>query len=345
LERIRAEKTIRFHQALKWAAGLLCALGLGIAAFIHLNPGTEARELAARETAIRNGTEWLAAAQSDAGSWKAEEWGGQKKYTVGITGLALVSLLHAHDDPVEGPFAPHIARAIDFLRSRQLPGGNYGDIYRTGLYNHAIATLALLEAYRMQPDDELKKSLDRAIHFTLNRKNGTAGWDYVAPRSPSNDSGGSFWPLMVLEQARHLGWRQVADARDRGYLELKQIIDASEPAGMLQTITAMSVWCFSDTGEDTSGFEDRFFANCETIIRGDDRSLDFYRSYFLAQGLASIQQPDSRSLITRLQTDILKRQDAAGSWGVKDHWSSVGGKIYTTTMATMTLMVNDPGKI
>jgi hypothetical protein len=68
---------------------------------------------------------------------------------------------------------------------------------------------------------------------------------------------------------------------------------------------------------------------------------DFYRSYFLASALNAGSTEEYGELLANLQNlIILERRPASentGSWDPVGRWSNIGGRLYTTTMATLSL--------
>jgi hypothetical protein len=82
----------------------------------------------------------------------------------------------------------------------------------------------------------------------------------------------------------------------------------------------------------------------EAALRAEE-DLDFYRWYFLAHALNAETRTDFAPILTRLQDSLVARREHAesynGTWAPDDRWGSVGGRIYSTSMATLCLAVND----
>ena len=73
-----------------------------------------------------------------------------------------------------------------------------------GMYAHAIATLALCEAYGQTRDSKLKEPAQRAVNFILAAQDPKGGgWRY-SPRQPG-DTTVTGWQLMSLKSAKTAG--------------------------------------------------------------------------------------------------------------------------------------------
>jgi hypothetical protein len=77
--------------------------------------------------------------------------------------------------------------------------------------------------------------------------------------------------------------------------------------------------------------------------RGPTRDRNFYYWYYGSLALMQLQDDRWEKWNAQLRDDLVKRQktrgDAAGSWDPKGKWADRGGRVYSTTMATLTLEV------
>lgn len=188
------------------------------------------------EDAVARGLAYLARIQDPGGFWgDGERFDPKYGYVcVGNTGLALLAFLGAGHTPAGGgPYADHVARAIDFLLAVQgQRSGHFGD---TGPYSHAIATYALAEAYALERDARLRAPIEAAVAHLLAAQDRRSdprrlgGWGYFYPSLEPGERGDDGWPrtsvsawcVMALESAR-LGGIEVpaaALAAARGFFE------------------------------------------------------------------------------------------------------------------------------
>ena len=79
------------------------------------------------------------------------ECSGEGSYdwcTPGVTGLCLLAFLGSGHTLDDGKYSDVVQRAVGYLRAIQDPDGCYGARDGHYMYNHAIATLAMAEAFR-----------------------------------------------------------------------------------------------------------------------------------------------------------------------------------------------------
>ncbi|MFV1957823.1 MAG: hypothetical protein ACC662_00275 [Planctomycetota bacterium] len=138
------------------------------------------REAPRRRGAVRRGLDWLAAHQAKSGSWEVVE--GKTFYGAGVTGLALSAFLSAGATGKDAsPYADAVARGLAWLVSVQDREGCVGPrSSQHFIYNHAYATLALVEAYGLTGDERWKKAAQRGLDFSFFARNPGAAWRYGA---------------------------------------------------------------------------------------------------------------------------------------------------------------------
>jgi hypothetical protein len=131
--------------------------------------------------------------------------GWEQTTDVGLTGLALLAFVGAGYDHREGQYRDTCRMAIQYLRRVQENDGCFGpkedDHF---IYNHAIAAMAVAEAYGLSLDPVLKPMADRAIDFILRAQNPGLGWRYgVQPGQ--NDSSVTGWMVLALKSCLMAG--------------------------------------------------------------------------------------------------------------------------------------------
>ncbi|MDF1667298.1 MAG: terpene cyclase/mutase family protein, partial [Planctomycetota bacterium] len=146
-----------------------------------------------RNKIIEAGLRWLRDHQSPDGHWDAENWqshckkgrcegpghdAGSKRYNVGVTSLALLSFLGNGHTHRFGKYKNKLARAMRWLTRQQKSDGSIGFHEGEEIYNHAMATMALCEAFAMSRDFKFKKPAQRAVDFCIRAQNPGQGWKY-----------------------------------------------------------------------------------------------------------------------------------------------------------------------
>ena len=165
------------------------------------------------------GLRWLAAHQSPSGKWGATEFAdwcdgkpilgdafrpvglGQAVNDVGLTGLALLAFLGAGHTARTSDYALTVKKGLQFLTSAQDAEGCIGP--RTSqqfIYGHAVASLALLEAYGMTRSPLLEQPCQKALDFIATSRNPYFAWRYGV-KPGDNDTSITVWMVMALRSA------------------------------------------------------------------------------------------------------------------------------------------------
>lgn len=160
------------------------------------------------EAAVDAALAWLARSQERAGNWLVQRWDGSitdEEGTVGVTGLATLAFLGAGHSEKAGEHAAAVLRAVGYLMSRQ---GRDGAI-KSG-YSHAIAGLALAEAYGLARVPATGAAAQKAAGHSVRVHQGPdGGWRY-SPKQPG-DMSVTGWFVQQLKAAKDAGLR--VDAR------------------------------------------------------------------------------------------------------------------------------------
>jgi hypothetical protein len=171
-----------------------------------------------------NALRWFKRHQSADGRWDADGYfrnctaDGEKcepgkdqsgDTDVALTGYAVLCFLGDGNDHKIGTYSSVVRRGLEYLINNQKPDGLLGQRN----YEHAIATMALAQAYGMSPDPWLREPVQKAVDVILARQNrdkaATApydrlGWDYGAPTG-RNDASVTGWNVMALKAANIAG--------------------------------------------------------------------------------------------------------------------------------------------
>jgi hypothetical protein len=147
------------------------------------------------EAAIDRAQEWLVKQQRPNGSW------GNCN---GRNGLACMALMCNGNTPGHGKYGAKVAQGIDFIIGSQHENG-YLVVGDTGnMYQHALATLALVEAYGMSQNPAIREAVIKAVDLILSAQNQTGGWRYT-PTSQDADLSVTVMQTMALRAAVEVG--------------------------------------------------------------------------------------------------------------------------------------------
>ena len=174
------------------------------------------------EKAVEDGLSWLIRHQRVDGGWSLEFHGqcvdqGCPAHASGrlidsdtaATGLALLPLLAAgHTHTKKCRYQSQVRQGLGWLLEHQQ---STGELYLGGpgiarMYSHAIATMALCEAYGLSQDPALRPAAQKAIGFIIDAQNvETGGWRYQPGQAGDTSVFG--WQMFALRSARLSGLR------------------------------------------------------------------------------------------------------------------------------------------
>ena len=150
----------------------------------------EAGGTEASEAAVARGLEWLAAHQNPDGSWSLHNFQANCKHPACTeagsvhsdpagTGIALLPFLGAGHTPESAKHGKTVKRAIQWLVEQQRVDGTWlAPQDPKPMYGHAIATIALCEAYGMTRDPKLLAPAQKAIDYIVKSQSAAGGWRY-----------------------------------------------------------------------------------------------------------------------------------------------------------------------
>lgn len=168
--------------------------------------------------AVEAALEWLAAHQSPDGQWEAEGFDGwcdrknaagqdplghgKAQYDVGVTGLALLAFLGAgYTNRSNHRHGKVVGDGLRYLKNVQDKEGCFGNRkYGHYVYNHAIAAIAMVEAFRATGSAIYVNPAKRAVDFVLLARNPSGGWRYgIQP--DEEDTSITGWMALALASA------------------------------------------------------------------------------------------------------------------------------------------------
>jgi hypothetical protein len=173
------------------------------------------------EQAVADGLAWLAAHQRPDGMWDREHFERRcpradpcpgfardrlgHDLNIGVSGLATLAFLGAGYTHEDGLYARTVTRAFEYILAQQTVDGTFSPDSTVQMYNDAVATLAVAEAYLATNDPIFETPLRRAVaHLARSQQRG-GGWDYSARQTGRNDTSITGWVLMAIKSAQAAG--------------------------------------------------------------------------------------------------------------------------------------------
>ncbi len=338
------------------------------------------------EGAVELGLRWLADHQDvDAdGRWDCDNFmrhdlagarcdgAGQPLHDVGVTGLAVLAFLQSgyldRDDRRGSKYARNVRAGLRYLIRTQSDDGLFGT--RTAhdfMYDHAIATLAMCEAFWRTRNPRYKRPAHAALGFLARARNPLLAWRYE-PRGGENDTSVTGWCVMALKSGKYAGLEVDPDAFEGARLWIDHMTDPDTgrvgyndrgglparpagrqdrfPAEKSQSMTAVGILCRILAGEDprTSEMVRKGAELCrKSPPLWDDGSLDMYYWYFGTLALSRVGGECWTKWNDEMKAAIVANQrpkDAgpfAGSWDPVGAWGEDGGRVYSTALMVLCL--------
>lgn len=270
-----------------------------------------------------------------------------------LTGLSLLAYLGAGYTHTDGKYADTVARGLDFLIRNQRPDGDLrGRSVAVGMYCHAMASLAICEAFALTGDERLKKPAASAIQFLVDSQaQGGAAWRYE-PKAPVGDTSILGWVVLALRSGRSMGFN-VPDNCIQGIQAWLDGVQSGKSGGL----SKYQPWKDVTPTMTAEAWVCRFFLNLDANPKRSRESADYllehgpdrdpYNLYYWYYGTLSMYQQgggDWEKWNSLVRDRIVRKQKTkghqAGSWDPDDSsWGTYGGRIYCTALATLSLEV------
>ena len=338
------------------------------------------------------GLRWLGRHQNPDGSWSSAEFAGRCRDSSctgkgepgldeGVTSLAVLAFLGAGYSPLSQGEMVHfndpgtpisagktVKRGLQFLLARQDAEGCIGQRGPKFIYQHALATLVLCEAYGMTCSSVLREPAQKAVDFLVAAQNRGAGWRYGVQGGES-DTSVTGWAVMALASAETsdvsfprsaydgaLAWMDRATEQGPfprvGYTEAGSgkvyIPGRNEAFADHPTMSAIGLLSRMFIKKD------RRDATLASSLLADppewkEHRIDFYSWYYSTLALYQFAGPSGyhwkkwsdpiKSVLVANQR-VLKNGCETGSWDpAVDRWGCEGGRVYATAINTLTLEI------
>jgi len=342
------------------------------------------------ENAVELGLKWLADHQDvDAnGMWDSDDFmkhdppedkcdgPGQALYDVGVSGLALLAFLGAgytdRGTAKENQYAKNVRAGLRYLMTNQDDEGCFGTrASQHFMYNHAIATLAMCEAYWMTRNPRYKKPAQEGLNFIARARNPYLAWRYE-PRGGENDSSVTGWMVMALKSGKFGGLEIDPDAFEGARQWIDKMTDpefgqvgynmpggaSARPEGLqdkfppekTHAMTAVGILTRIFLGEDPRSSKliklgADLCLERPPVWNPDDGSIDMYYWYYATLAIFQVGGAHWKKWNEAMTDAIVKNQHPkgsgarTGSWDPIGPWGPDGGRVYATAVLVMCLEV------
>ncbi len=176
---------------------------------------TQAGELL-RTTAFDGGAaiEWMESRLGEDGTWDPSSWSRFGAEGVGMHAFALLALTRGAELDPQPARLKHVEEAAKWLVRQQDEAGLIGMPLTAGRFDHPVATLALLESWRLTGQRDLREAADSAVRHIADHQQPHEVWN------PTQNAGHRAWTVGALLRAEELGWPDLGQAIARGKASL-----------------------------------------------------------------------------------------------------------------------------
>jgi hypothetical protein len=304
----------------------------------------------ATERAIGLALLWLSRNQEADGRWDIKKHGGNGNFDTAGAGFALLCYYGwgvSHKTP--GKFQGTVQKALKWLVAQQKENGDLRGGGR--MYCHGIAAIALCEAYALSKDPALKEPAEKAIELIIAAQDpAKGGWRYN-PSPSGADTSVTGWQYMALHSARMAGieveesvfenarrWFDHAGGGRHGGIYGYTGPEKNKPA-----MVATGMFCRQLDLVPPTDPRMPESAQVLKMRKINVKSPDYYYLYYGTLALYQHQGPIWADWNERLKETLplLQKKTGAetGSWDVGSAHAVAGGRIVSTTLATLSLEV------
>ncbi|MFM8538715.1 MAG: prenyltransferase/squalene oxidase repeat-containing protein [Planctomycetaceae bacterium] len=329
------------------AAALTAILVLGTPAVSHGDTfDPEDRALVRVEAAVDRALEYLAGRQDASGSWPQ---GVSGKPNTGVDALCLLAFMGRGHVPGRGPYEETVGRAVDGLRRSADKNGllvHPGGHSHGPMYEHALATLALIEASGWMTDGTLRETCRDAVEVIVNAQNREGGWRYQ-PQPRDADLSVTVMQVVALRAAQNARLAVPEETLEQAIRYVKRCARPDggfsyQPGqGAKDAQSAAGALCLQLLGT----FDDPDVARALEALqkRAYKPEMDQYFHYMNYYAMQAHFQAGEQAWSTwhpRVRDLLLESQAADGSWpGWQEERLNGPAKCYSTAMGSITLEV------
>jgi hypothetical protein len=336
------------------------------------------------EQALKDGLEWLANHQDPDGKWDTDEFNkhdpasdrcngpGQGEHDVGVTGLALLAFLGDGHTTRHGLYKEKVSAGVQWLRLQQdYESGLYGEkIGHTYMYSHAIASLAMCEAYYFSKNPILKGTTQKAVNYISRARNPYGAWRYESPPNGDQDTSVTGWMIFATKAAEDGGlkidsasyegaalWLDEATETATGRVGYDEEGTASSrvpgvndhfPTDRTECMTAVGLLTRFFLGQDPREHP-IMGKHADLLLKSvpewdpDGLTNDMYYWYYGSYSMFQMGKRHWDNWNKAMKKAVLESQrkdgSSKGSWDPIGPWGYSGGRVYSTALGVLCLEV------
>ncbi|MFP6900236.1 MAG: hypothetical protein VCA36_04800 [Opitutales bacterium] len=300
------------------------------------------------EAAVDKALAYLASLQEEDGRWDIKKTGGQGGHDMAATAFSLLAFYgrgERHDLPCK--YQDTVKRGLEWLLLQQEDRGVSGDLRGKGgnMYDHGIGALALVEAYGVTKDRDLKPKARAALRFIAESQHAEGGWRYNP--GDKGDLSVTGWIVMALASGEMSGI-PIPQQTKAGVRDFLKLVGGGKDGGSYgytdspgggnsgkNAMNAVGFFCaqlFGSSANAAKAFESSLILNGAGF-----KVADIYYAYYGTLAAYQHQGPVWRKWIKNMQGEFLKAQAQDGSWQLNGPHTAAMGKGIVTALVTLSL--------
>ena len=294
------------------------------------------------EAAVEKALAYIASQQEEDGRWDIVKPGGQGGHDVAATAFSLLAFYgrgERHD--VDCQYRENVKRGLDWLVSKQ--NGASGDLRGSGgnMYDHGIGALAMVEAYGVTKDSDLRPRAQAVIDFIVESQHAEGGWRYSPGQA--GDLSVSGWMVMALASGEMSGI-PFPDKTRAGIRNFLDFVRSGKDGGKYgytnsgagtKAMNAVGFFCSQLLGSSSNAA--KAFESALVLDQSGFSLQDVYYAYYGTLAAYQHQGPVWRKWLRKMQGEFLNAQAEDGSWQVSGPHAGGMGKVVMTALVTLCL--------
>ncbi len=321
------------------------------------------------DLAVTMALDWFHRHRNQNGSWSLAHYlahckgapcgsPGAAESDAAATALSILPILGAGETHVgRGMYHDDVKSGLYWIMHHQTAAGDLSAGCDKPMYAHALATLAMCEAYGMTHDEKLRDAAQRAvIYVEMAQVPATGGWRYTPRDATGGDTSVLGWQMMSLRAAQLAGlsvntmimdnakkWlARVSKGHDHGLYCYQPFKEATP------TMTAIGMLSWQYLGmraDDPAMIEGKYYLMQNLPDNGKRSTYYWYYGTQVMHNFGADPKWDhwNRNMRRALVETQCREGCAAGSWDPEsptlDEWSEQGGRVVTTAFSTLSLEV------
>lgn len=309
-------------------------------------PLTEARVLERVTAAIDRGLEHIASKQNGDGSWNTS--GGRNN---AINALALLAFMGRGHTPGRGPYRELIDKGRRFILATAQPTGLLASPNPSHgpMYEHGLATLAMIEIFGMDPDPEQEQKVRKAVELIVKTQAPSGGWRYQ-PQPSDADISVTVMQIVALRAASNAEIPVPTETIKKAIEYVQKCNVASGgfgyqpgggPGAARSAAGILSLQLSGNFDDPAIGKAIEYLA--KQPVQWQSSEYFYYLHYYAIQGFFQFGGDAWNAWHPRIRELLLERQNGDGTWDVppgcpEAQWIGPD-KIYSTAMASLVLEI------